>query len=71
MTKAQIAPRRENMRARIVLEPEVEFRRRQVFDRAGPDQVFEVLVERERLHGLVGKTSILAMQHESELFRGL
>lgn len=68
MTKAEISPRREELLPRLVMDPDITQTRAQMFDKAGPEEVFKVLAERERLHGFVGKISNRAKGKESGCF---
>jgi hypothetical protein len=67
MTKAEMGSSRDRFLPRIVLSPGTVLSCARVFDDAAPHEVFSVAVERERMHGLVGKAS-RALGAEREFF---
>lgn len=64
MKNSEVASQRDELLPRIVLGTGVLESRAMLHGQAGRDEVFPVLVERERLHGLVGKESNRVMKKE-------
>lgn len=69
MKKSEMASQRDVLLPRIVAGADVMESRAILFDQSSRDGVFDILVERERLHGLVGKASNRALKKESVFFR--
>eukprot|EP00171_Calliarthron_tuberculosum_P011398 IDg11398t1 len=71
MTKAEIGRNRDRLLPRIVLPTGAVRSRGQIFDQTGSGEVFRVLVERERMHGLVGRPSNRSFTEERGFFAHL
>lgn len=69
VSKSAVASRRDELLPRVILVEKDLKSRAVLFDRAGKDEVLSVLVERERLHGLVGNESSRTRKAERDLFR--
>lgn len=69
MKKSDIGSRRDELMENIILPSDCMLTRARFYDSASSDYLFDILLPRDRLHGLVGRPSNRAKTHERALFR--